>query len=81
MEVYKKGKYTDLESFDSETSLFENSKNQNILTLIVPCYNSEEYIGRAIESVLSQTLKDIEMMRVRTTQSVYCFLTAKNIKI
>lgn len=34
------------------------------VTLIIPIYNSEEYIERCIDSLLEQTLKDIEILCV-----------------
>jgi glycosyltransferase involved in cell wall biosynthesis len=35
-----------------------------MISVIIPCYNSEEYIGRAIESILNQTFKDYEIILV-----------------
>ena len=35
-----------------------------MVSLIIPCYNSEKYIGRCLESVLEQTDKDIELILV-----------------
>lgn len=35
-----------------------------MVSLIIPCYNSERYIGRCLESVLSQSEKDIELILV-----------------
>lgn len=35
-----------------------------MVSLIIPCYNSEKYIGRCLESVLKQTDKDIELILV-----------------
>ena len=34
------------------------------VSLIIPCYNAELYIGKAIDSVLSQTFKNIELIIV-----------------
>ncbi len=34
------------------------------LSVIVPCYNVEQYIGECIDSILSQTLEDIELILV-----------------
>lgn len=33
-----------------------------IVSVIIPAYNSEAFIGRALESVLSQSLKDLEIV-------------------
>lgn len=35
-----------------------------MVSLIIPCYNSEKYIGRCLESVLSQSENDIELILV-----------------
>lgn len=35
-----------------------------VVTVIMPVYRVEEYVGRAIESVLSQTLRDLELLIV-----------------
>lgn len=35
-----------------------------MVSLIVPCYNGEEYISRCIDSILNQTYKDIELILV-----------------
>lgn len=34
------------------------------ISIIVPCYNVQKYIGECIESILKQTLKDIEIICV-----------------
>ena len=33
-----------------------------MVSLIVPCYNSESYIERCIESILNQTYKEVELI-------------------
>lgn len=35
-----------------------------MVSLIIPCYNGEDYIGRCLESVLNQSEKDIELILV-----------------
>ncbi len=34
------------------------------VSIVVPCYNVENYVGECVESLLSQTLKDIEIICV-----------------
>jgi glycosyltransferase involved in cell wall biosynthesis len=34
----------------------------NLISVIIPCYNSEKYIAKAIESVLIQTYKNFELL-------------------
>jgi len=47
-----------------------------MISVIIPCFNSEEYVGRAIESVLNQTYKDYEIILVdnNSTDNTYCVL-------
>lgn len=40
-----------------------------MVTLIVPCYNSEQYIDRCLDSILSQTYNDIELIIVNDGSS------------
>ncbi len=35
---------------------------KNKVTMVIPVYNSEKYIGRCLESVLNQTYKDIDIL-------------------
>ena len=34
----------------------------NRLSVIVPCYNSEKYIGKCLDSLVNQTMKDIDII-------------------
>lgn len=47
-----------------------------MISVIIPCFNSEEYITRAIESVLNQTYKDYEIILVdnNSTDDTYNIL-------
>ena len=38
--------------------------NQPLISVIIPCYNSAKYIGRAIEAVLKQTYLNLEIIIV-----------------
>ena len=35
-----------------------------LVSVCMPCHNAERYVGEAIESVLSQTYKNIELIVV-----------------
>ena len=39
-------------------------EKQPLVSMIVPCYNCEKWIGRLIESVISQTYDNIELIVV-----------------
>lgn len=40
-----------------------------MISVIIPCFNSEEYIERAIESVLKQPYTDYEIILVNNNSS------------
>lgn len=37
---------------------------ENLISVIVPVYNAEKYLGKCIESIINQTYKDIEIILV-----------------
>ncbi|HKY30576.1 MAG TPA: glycosyltransferase family A protein [Pyrinomonadaceae bacterium] len=41
-----------------------NSKDTNLVSVVISCYNHEEYLGEAIESVLAQTYPHFEVIVV-----------------
>ena len=41
-----------------------NNEKTPIVSVIIPCYNAELYLEKAVETVLSQTLTDIECIIV-----------------
>ena len=38
--------------------------DEDLISIIIPVYNTEKYIGRCIESVLRQTYRNIEVVIV-----------------
>jgi len=44
--------------------VFMNELNNPLLSVIICCYNSEQYLPHAVESILSQTYKNIEIVIV-----------------
>lgn len=40
-----------------------------MISVIIPCYNSESFVGRAINSVLNQSFKDIELLLVNNNST------------
>lgn len=40
----------------------DNSSSRPSLSVVMPAYNAERYIGRAIESILNQTHQDLELI-------------------
>ena len=51
-----------------------------LISIIIPCYNVEEYIEECIESVLKQTYKNIEIICVDNNSTDQTFLKLKNLQ-
>ena len=63
-----------------------NDINDDLVSVIMPAYNSEKYIGEAIDSVLSQSYKNWELIIVNdassdNTESIIKEYAGKNSKI
>ncbi len=46
-----------------------NMQNNNLISVIIPCYNAEKYISDCIESVLNQTYKEFEIIFVNNNST------------
>ncbi len=46
----------------TDGSLISKTDKQPLVFVIMPCFNSEQYIGRAIESVISQTYSNWQLL-------------------
>lgn len=44
--------------------LIDGGKMKNLISIVVPCYNVEDYIDNCIESIMVQTYKNIEVIFV-----------------
>lgn len=51
--------------------------NQQLVSVIIPLYNSEEYISETIESILNQTYKNVEVIVVDDGSTDNSFSVAK----
>lgn len=43
---------------------FINVENMPLISIIVPCYNSERYLKRCIDSLLEQTYQNFELLLI-----------------
>ena len=51
------------------------------ISIIIPCYNAEKYIAECLDSVLSQTFKDFEIICVDDESADNsATILAKNVK-
>ncbi len=52
------------------------------ISIIIPCYNAEKWIGQSIESALNQTYEDTEVIVVdnESTDNSYSIISEKKIK-
>ncbi len=60
------------------------SNEQPLVSIIIPCYNSEKYIGKCIESIISQSYKYIEIVVVddgSTDNSIEIIKKYNNVKV
>ena len=44
--------------------MIKNKKNTPLVSIIIPCFNYEKYVGRSLESALNQTYNNIEVIVV-----------------
>lgn len=55
---------------------------EDLITIIVPIYNSEKYLERCIESIINQTYKNLEILLIDdgSTDNSYkiCYNYSKN---
>ncbi len=42
----------------------ENLKSDPLISVVIPCYNSEQFIGETVESALAQTFKNYEVILI-----------------
>ena len=43
-----------------------SDKSSTLVSVLIPVYNSEKFIGKTIDSVLGQTFKDFEVLLLDT---------------
>jgi glycosyltransferase involved in cell wall biosynthesis len=49
---------------DNVTAMMTRSPNQQVVSVIIPCYNHAHFLGEAIESVINQTYPYVEIIVV-----------------
>lgn len=50
------------------------------VSVLVPVYNVEKYLKQCLDSIIRQTLKDIEIICINDVQSIALFLFWKNLQ-
>ena len=43
-------------------NLIPETENKPLVSILVPCYNVEKYLPQCLDSIICQTLKDIEII-------------------
>lgn len=57
--------------------------DEKLVSVIIPAYNIEDYIGRCLDSIISQTYKNLEIIVVDdgwTVQERYWIIMQKKIE-
>ena len=47
----------------------ENDNNKELISVVIPFYNGEKYIVQAVESVLNQPYKNLEILLINDGSS------------
>ena len=55
-------------------------KNKPLISVIVPIYNTEEYLGKCIESIIGQTYENLEIILINDGSTDRCGDVCKNYK-
>ena len=56
------------------------SEFENLVSIIIPCYNAQKFIGRCLSTLERQTYKNIEVVVVDDCSSDKSFETISNLK-
>lgn len=49
--------------------MMEKERTKGLISVIIPCYNVEKYIGRCIDSILNNTYRDLEVICINDGSS------------